>query len=81
MAIIETTVEGGKIRGTCAGIQSVSVFKGVPFAAPPVGNLRWKEPQPVIAWDGVHNAFDYSPIPMQMRVPKGSFYQKEFLPL
>ena len=40
-------------------------FKGVPFAAPPVGNLRWKAPQPAKHWDGVREAKEYGPNPMQ----------------
>jgi para-nitrobenzyl esterase len=40
-------------------------FKGLPFAAPPVGNLRWKEPQPVKNWDGVRSAKDFGPRAMQ----------------
>ena len=44
-------VDGGLISGTAAdGIRS---FKGIPFAAPPVGELRWKAPRPVVAWEGV----------------------------
>jgi len=47
-------VNGGRLRGTSA--DGVRVFKGIPFAAPPVGARRWKEPDPVIAWSGVKNA-------------------------
>lgn len=36
-----------------AAVQGVYVYKGIPFAAPPVGDLRWKEPQPVVPWKGV----------------------------
>lgn len=43
----------------------IIVFKGVPFAAPPVGDLRWKEPQPVQAWDTVRMATQFGPDPMQ----------------
>ena len=43
----------------------VKVFKGVPFAAPPVGELRWKAPQPVKPWEGVRLAHEYGPNPMQ----------------
>ena len=43
----------------------IKVFKGVPFAAPPVGNLRWKAPQPVEKWEGVRKATEFGPNPMQ----------------
>lgn len=47
------TVEGGLIQGVGTDIAGVSVFRGIPYAAPPVGELRWKEPQPVVPWEGV----------------------------
>jgi para-nitrobenzyl esterase len=40
-------------------------FKGIPYAAPPVGDMRWKEPQPVKNWDGVRAAKDFGPRAMQ----------------
>ena len=43
----------------------VKVFKGVAFAAPPVGDLRWKAPQPVEKWQGVRKATEFGPNPMQ----------------
>ncbi len=43
----------------------IKVFKGVPFAAPPVGDLRWKAPQPVEKWQGVRKANEFGPNPMQ----------------
>ena len=46
-------------------LSGVTIFKGVPFAAPPVGNLRWKAPQPVQKWEGVRKATEYGPNPMQ----------------
>src|SRR5690242_3360135 len=50
------TVTGGQIAGAPGSDTSVTVFRGIPFAAPPVGNLRWRAPQPVAAWQGVRKA-------------------------
>jgi para-nitrobenzyl esterase len=52
-------VEGGVVQGVAEG--GLAVYKGIPFAAPPVGGLRWKAPQPVVAWSGVRNADKYAP--------------------
>src|SRR5690606_27274354 len=46
----------GVVAGTASGQPSVRVFKGIPFAAPPLGENRWRAPQPVPAWDGVRKA-------------------------
>ena len=54
------TVEGGQIQGVETTIKGVYVYKGIPFAAPPVGDLRWKEPQPVVPWEGVKVADTFS---------------------
>ena len=47
------TIEGGQVQGVPADISGVFVYRGIPYAAPPIGDLRWKEPQPVVAWEGV----------------------------
>lgn len=48
------TIEGGQIQGVLADDhQDVYVYRGIPYAAPPIGDLRWKAPQPVVAWEGV----------------------------
>jgi len=52
------TVSGGQIRGSQLE-QGGAVFKGIPFAQPPVGDLRWRAPLPVKPWAGVRNATDF----------------------
>src|SRR3954467_14573796 len=64
------TVEGGQIRGTAS--DGVRVFKGIPFAAPPVGVLRWKAPEPVVAWSGVRSADAFGAQCMQQPYPANS---------
>jgi para-nitrobenzyl esterase len=52
-------IDGGEVAGelTEKGLQ---VFRGIPYAAPPVGELRWRPPQPVAPWEGVREAVSYS---------------------
>ena len=78
MALLTATVESGTLRGMHAGNDRISVFRGIPFAAPPVGELRWKEPQPPQKWEGVREAYTFSDICLQEQSAPGSFYQKEF---
>jgi para-nitrobenzyl esterase len=52
-------VDGGQVAGS-VDRKSIAVFKGIPFAAPPVGDLRWRAPKPVIAWQGVKKADKFS---------------------
>ena len=47
------TIEGGQIQGVPTDIKGVTVYRGIPFAAPPTGQNRWRAPQPVIPWEGV----------------------------
>jgi para-nitrobenzyl esterase len=58
--------ENGLLQGTY--VSGISVFKGVPFAQPPVGDLRWKEPQPVKNWEGTRKADHFSPRAMQLPI-------------
>lgn len=53
-AIEQAHVSGGRVMGAIGN--GVASFKGIPFAAPPIGPLRWKPPQPVIPWDGIKRA-------------------------
>jgi len=57
--------ESGSISGYYNDKTSVTSFKGIPFAAPPVGELRWKAPQPAKPWKGVKECVAFGPSPMQ----------------
>ncbi len=61
--IMQAHVTGGTVAGAVVG--GLSEFKGIPFAAPPVGTLRWKAPQPVKSWTGVRQAAAFAPACMQ----------------
>jgi para-nitrobenzyl esterase len=56
-------VEGGLLQGTPEN--GLTVYRGIPFAAPPVGNLRWRAPQPAAKWEGVRQADKFAPGPIQ----------------
>ena len=66
-ATTTVTVDTGKLRGEAQG--EVVSFKGIPFAQPPVGELRWKPPQPVAKWQGVRDAVGYGADCMQLPFP------------
>ena len=72
-------VDGGHISGTVNSAGDVHIFKGIPFAAPPVGTLRWKEPQPVKPWTGVKKCDTFSASPMQNKPVSFMMYTPEFL--
>ncbi|WP_433031137.1 carboxylesterase/lipase family protein [Actinomycetospora sp. CA-053990] len=61
---IKTT--GGVVRGITT--HDVHTWRGVPYAAPPVGDLRLRAPQPVVPWEGARDASRYGPVPIQERV-------------
>ena len=56
-------VEQGLVKG--ASEDGLLVFKGIPFAAPPVGDLRWRPPQPAEKWEGVKQTTEFGPAPVQ----------------
>ncbi|WP_036167544.1 carboxylesterase/lipase family protein [Massilia sp. 9096] len=60
-------VDGGKVQGAVE--DGVASWKGIPFAAAPVGPLRWRAPQPAAAWDGVRAATAYANDCMQLPFP------------
>ncbi len=60
-----TEVKNGKIRGIAGNDPRITAFKGIPFAAPPIGENRWKAPQPAENWDGELLCDDFGPISAQ----------------
>ena len=61
----QVKIANGQLVGT-SGKNGIRTFKGIPFAAPPVGDLRWKAPQPVKNWNGVRKANKFGPRAMQL---------------
>jgi len=66
---VTASTAAGSLRGRLSDDGTVVVFKGIPYAAPPVGELRWKAPRPPVPWPGVRDAFDAgSPCPQTGRL-------------
>lgn len=59
------TTKYGVVEGLPAADPRITVYKGIPYAAPPVGDLRWRPPQPAKPWEGVLQAYKYAPLSMQ----------------
>ena len=77
----EVQTENGWLRGLPAADPRITAYKGIPFAKPPVGELRWRAPEPADDWSGVREAFEFAAIPMQSNPGDGdpeSLYNKEF---
>jgi para-nitrobenzyl esterase len=72
-------IESGVLSGLKNETNKVSIYKGIPFAAPPVGDLRWKAPQPVKAWTGIKKCENYGPSPYQNAPAPFSMWSAEFL--
>lgn len=73
-------VENGMVQGLPAADPRITSFKGIPFAAPPVGKNRWRAPQPAVNWDGVLKAYEFAPISMQVRqeIDENNIYTREW---
>ena len=57
-----TITENGAVRGVVGTNARITVYKGIPYAAPPVGKNRWRAPQPVENWEGVRVCDHFGPI-------------------
>lgn len=67
-AVAQVKTTGGLVQGTAVTNGTIRVFNGIPYAAPPVGALRWQAPQPVAPWPGVRDATKAAAACMQGRV-------------
>lgn len=75
-------VKNGILQGLVGKDPRITVFRGVPYAKPPVGELRWRAPQPAEDWVGIRKCYEYGDMPM-MKVHPGTgndFYTKELHP-
>ena len=71
------TIEGGQIQGVeLPG--KITVYRGIPYAAPPTGENRFRAPQPVVPWQGVRLMDTFGAIAPQAAIPPGTFYGDEF---
>jgi para-nitrobenzyl esterase len=78
------SVDGGQITGTptIQWTYGVRLFRGIPYAAPPVGNLRWRTPQPVNPWQGVKAADHFSAVCMQPATDaEGNAWREGLVPM
>jgi para-nitrobenzyl esterase len=62
---VQATIENGVIEGNYDVKTNIQSYLGIPFARPPVGDLRWKAPQPLDNWEGVKETKRFGPRPMQ----------------
>src|SRR5258708_38817876 len=65
---LKVKISNGTLEGTYNPSTSIRSFKGITLAQPPVGDLRWKEPQPANSWTGARKADHFSHMPMQRHV-------------
>lgn len=73
------STSAGQLEGLSE--DSLNVFKGIPYAAPPVGELRWKAPAPHVSWDGVRKATAFGPACFQPTARLSSIYEAKPVPM
>ncbi len=81
MPLIRTAqTESGVVRGLPAADPRITSYKGIPYAAPPVGGNRWRAPEPHAPWEGEYKAYDFSPIAPQAVTgkDKDNLYSREW---
>jgi para-nitrobenzyl esterase len=76
----QVKVNSGLLSGVAGIDSSITVFKGIPYAAPPVGELRWKPPQPPLQWKGVRLATEYCKSCIQTLTRRNLPWTEEYMP-
>ncbi|MBN1790499.1 MAG: carboxylesterase family protein [Bacteroidales bacterium] len=71
--------EAGLVSGVPGGDGTVKIFRGIPFAAPPLGDLRWKAPAPLPHWEGIRKCDVFPPSAMQSKPTPFAMWSKEFM--
>ncbi|NRB47717.1 MAG: carboxylesterase family protein [Saprospiraceae bacterium] len=72
------SISTGQVQGILQN--TIYRFKGIPFAAAPVGGNRWRPPQPPTPWPGIRDATNYQTLALQSRYPAGSFFKQPNYP-
>lgn len=75
--VVDTST--GRVQGLTAG--ALNVFKGIPYAAPPVGALRWKAPVAMPAWSGIREATEFGPACLQPKPKLSNIYEGKPVPM
>ncbi|MEZ5044779.1 MAG: carboxylesterase family protein [Saprospiraceae bacterium] len=75
--VVETV--NGKVEGITNADNTIDIFKGIPFAAAPIGDLRWKAPQPADNWEGIRSCTDFSASPIQNKPAPFLCWTAEFI--
>lgn len=75
--IVQT--QSGLVEGVANEAGTIMAFKGLPYAAPPVGDLRWREPQPPLSWEGVRDASDFCASCIQNKAGSRLPWTEEFM--
>ena len=73
--------ETGAVSGVAGRDAAITVFKGIPYAEPPVGSMRWKPPVPMSSWKGVRKATAYGPACFQPLDKGKSIYSENPMPM
>ena len=74
-------VDSGLLEGHPGAHPEVTVYKGIPYAAPPVGDLRWQAPQTPPTWQGTRDAAAFGPACMQQPYAENSLYRSDLGPI